>query len=231
MRQAPNRKKHFLLLPNVNGYLITPGKPPFSPWFSPFRIALRRSDGDVWCVERPDGRWNVNTNAGTKTCRTTQAAAEAFCEAARLDSSLLGPKKKQMLPFLFALLAMQFTRPLRRKHERSMDPRRSLASQASRHPNRRQQSSTTFSFTSQRTRIKRSRPWAVSRWMQLSKARDCCRITIGCSQLSILQRSCCWLAVSLIPVASSTQRRYRQFSVTAMARNRNEPSGGTDIAS
>ena len=45
-------------------------------------------------MERPDGRWNINTNAGTKTCRTTQAAAEAFCEAARLDSSLLGPKKK-----------------------------------------------------------------------------------------------------------------------------------------
>ena len=74
-----------------------------------------------------------------------------------------GPRKNQMLPFLFALLAMQFTRPLRRKHERSMDPRRSLASQASRHPNRQQQSSRTFSFTSERTRIKRSRPWVFSR--------------------------------------------------------------------
>ena len=57
-------------------------------------IPMRRSDGEVWCVERPDGRWNVNTNAGTKTSRKTQADAEAFCVAARLDPSLLLPKTK-----------------------------------------------------------------------------------------------------------------------------------------
>jgi len=57
-------------------------------------IPMRRSDGEVWCVERPDGRWNVNTNAGTKTSRKTQADAETFCVAARLDPSLLLPKTK-----------------------------------------------------------------------------------------------------------------------------------------
>ena len=57
-----------------------------------------RSDGDVWCVERPDGRWNVNTNAGTKTSRKTQAAAQAFCAAARLNPSLLLPKTKAAAP-------------------------------------------------------------------------------------------------------------------------------------
>ena len=59
-------------------------------------IPMRRSDGEVWCVVRPDGRWNVNTNAGTKTSRKTQADAEAFCDidAARMNPSLLLPKTK-----------------------------------------------------------------------------------------------------------------------------------------
>ena len=55
---------------------------------------MRRSDGEVWCVVRPDGRWNINTNAGTKTSRKTQADAEGFCDAARMDPSLLLPKTK-----------------------------------------------------------------------------------------------------------------------------------------
>ena len=52
-----------------------------------------RSASDVWCVERPDGRWNINTLAGTKTSRRTQADAEAYCSAVRLDPSLLSKKK------------------------------------------------------------------------------------------------------------------------------------------
>lgn len=52
-----------------------------------------RSASDVWCVERPDGRWNINTLAGTKTSRKTQADAEAYCSAVRLDPSLLSKKK------------------------------------------------------------------------------------------------------------------------------------------
>lgn len=60
---------------------------------------MRRSDQDVWCVERPDGRWNINTTAGTKTSRKTQAAAEAFCHDARLDPLLLEPKRKTEATF------------------------------------------------------------------------------------------------------------------------------------
>ena len=49
---------------------LTPRENPGKPLGNPhphliFTIPMRRSDGEVWCVVRPDGRWNVNTNVAT----------------------------------------------------------------------------------------------------------------------------------------------------------------------